>query len=69
MRQLVENHVKVASCAVCHQRIDPFGFALEKYDRSAACAEKDLGGLAVDAKVKLKDGTEFEGIAGRAVFC
>ncbi len=31
---------------------------------SAGCATKDLGGLAVDAKAKLKDGTEFEGIDG-----
>jgi hypothetical protein len=26
--------------------------------------EKDLGGLGVDAKAKLKDGTEFDGIDG-----
>ena len=32
MRQQVEKHATVASCAVCHVRIDPFGFALEKYD-------------------------------------
>ena len=31
---------------------------------SAGCATKDLGGLAVDAKAKLRDGTEFEGIDG-----
>ena len=32
--------------------------------RSAGCATKDLGGLAVDSRAKLKDGTEFEGIDG-----
>src|SRR5207248_6354730 len=31
-RQLVEKHVSAPSCAACHVRIDPFGFALERYD-------------------------------------
>jgi hypothetical protein len=64
MRQLVEKHTRVAECAVCHQRIDPFGFALEKYDPIGRLREKDQNGLALDARVKLKDGTEFEGIDG-----
>src|SRR5206468_7540590 len=51
-------------CAVCHQRIDPFGFALERYDPIGRLREKDLGGLALDSRVKLKDGTAFEGIDG-----
>jgi len=64
MRQQVEKHAKVPACAVCHVRIDPFGFALEKYDAIGRLRAKDLGGLAVDAKAKLRDGTEFEGIDG-----
>jgi hypothetical protein len=64
MRQVVENHVSVAQCAVCHQRIDPFGFALEKYDPIGRLREKDLGGLPLDSHVKLRDGTEFKGIEG-----
>jgi hypothetical protein len=64
VRQLVEKHVSVPSCAVCHVRIDPFGFALEKYDPIGRLREKDLGGLPIDVKTKLKDGTEFEGIDG-----
>jgi hypothetical protein len=64
MRQVVEKHVSVPQCAVCHQRIDPFGFALEKYDPIGRLREKDLGGLPVDSQVKLRDGTEFEGIEG-----
>lgn len=63
-RQLVEKHASVVECAVCHQRIDPFGFALERYDPIGRRRDKDLGGLAVDARAKLKDGTEFEGIDG-----
>ena len=64
VRQQVEMHSKAPQCAVCHVRIDPFGFALEKYDPIGRLRTKDLGGLAVDAKAKLKDGTEFEGIDG-----
>ncbi|MCI0700194.1 MAG: DUF1592 domain-containing protein [Planctomycetia bacterium] len=64
VRQLVERHVKDQACAVCHVRIDPFGFALEKYDPIGRLREKDFGGLAIDTKTKLKDGTEFEGIDG-----
>jgi hypothetical protein len=64
MRQQVEMHAKNSACAVCHVRIDPFGFALEKYDPIGRLRTKDLGGLALDTKVKLRDGTEFEGIDG-----
>ncbi len=64
MRQVVEKHVSVAQCAICHQRIDPFGFALEKYDPIGRLRDKDLGGLPLDSEVKLRDGTEFEGIEG-----
>ncbi len=64
VRQQVEMHSKAPQCAVCHIRVDPFGFALEKYDPIGRLRTKDLGGLAVDAKAKLKDGIEFEGIDG-----
>ncbi len=64
MRQLVEKHTRVAECAVCHVRIDPFGFALEKYDPIGRLREKDFGGLPLDSRARLKDGTTFEGIDG-----
>jgi hypothetical protein len=64
MRQQVEKHARVQECAVCHQRIDPFGFALERYDPIGRRRDKDLGGLAIDSQAKLKDGTEFDGIDG-----
>jgi hypothetical protein len=63
-RQLVEKHVSVPSCAVCHVRIDPYGFALEKYDPIGRLRDREISGLAIDAKSKLKDGTEFEGVDG-----
>ena len=63
-RQLVEKHASVPSCAVCHQRIDPFGFALERYDPIGRRRERDSGGRAIDARAKLRDGTTFEDLDG-----
>lgn len=64
VRQLVEKHAHAAECAVCHQRIDPFGFALEAFDPIGRFRDKDLGGHLVDTAAKLKDGTTFAGIDG-----
>ena len=64
IRQLVEKHTELQQCAVCHERIDPLGFALEQYDTIGRWREKDLGGRLIDAKAALKDGTRFEGIDG-----
>ncbi|HTU25987.1 MAG TPA: DUF1592 domain-containing protein, partial [Pirellulales bacterium] len=64
VRQMVEQHARVAECAVCHERIDPFGFALEKYDAIGRFREVDLGGRKIATDARLKDGTEFDGIDG-----
>jgi hypothetical protein len=64
VRQLVEQHARVAECAVCHRRIDPLGFALEHYDAIGRFRDKDSGGVSIDCHAKLKDGSEFEGIDG-----
>ena len=58
-RQMVEKHVSDRSCAVCHVRIDPFGFAFENFDAIGRRLKQPA-----DAKAKLRDGTEFEGIDG-----
>ena len=63
-RQMVEQHVSDATCAACHVRIDPFGFAFEKFDPIGRFREKESGGQPVDAKARLRDGTEFDGIEG-----
>jgi hypothetical protein len=64
VRQLTEKHTRVAECAVCHQRIDPYGFALEKYDPIGRLREKDLGGRPIDCAAHLRDGTQFNGVEG-----
>lgn len=64
LRQQVEKHSKNPACAVCHQRMDPFGFSMERYDTIGRFRDRDLGGLAVDDRATLKDGTRFKGIDG-----
>jgi hypothetical protein len=64
VREMVARHTSVPECQTCHVRIDPFGFAMEKYDPIGRFREKDLEGRPVDVKVQLKDGTRFEGVDG-----
>ena len=56
-RQLIEKHSSDPSCIVCHQQIDPFGFALEGFD---AIGRK----RPADTQAKLTDGTAFNGLDG-----
>jgi len=58
-RQLIERHSSTPGCAKCHSQIDPYGFALERYDT--------IGRLrpgAVDTKTRLADGHRVDGIQG-----
>lgn len=64
VRQMTERHVSDESCANCHVRIDPFGFALESFDAIGRFRLKDLVDQPVDTHARLRDGTEFEGIQG-----
>lgn len=48
IRQQLDKHRADASCAVCHQKIDPQGFALESFDVMGAWRERYRG----DAKDK-----------------
>jgi hypothetical protein len=63
-RQRVEKHVNDATCAACHVRIDPFGFALDRYDPIGRRRDAELGGHPIDCRSRLKDGTEFADIDG-----
>ena len=50
VRQLVEKHTSDPKCAVCHRRIDPFGFALEAFDAIGRHRDKDLGDRPIDTQ-------------------
>jgi hypothetical protein len=63
-RQLVERHDVDPNCARCHQRIDPFGFALEGFDAIGRARVKDTANLPINTAAKLPDGTQIQGFEG-----
>jgi len=63
MRQQLEQHRANPTCASCHSRMDPIGFALENYDAVGKWRAKE-GEAPIDASGKLPDGRTFEGPAG-----
>jgi hypothetical protein len=64
VRQLVERHSIDPKCIVCHQRIDAFGFSLERYDAIGRRRDKDLADRPIETRVKTMDGAEFDGLDG-----
>ena len=64
VREMTEKHVSDESCANCHVRIDPFGFALEAFDAIGRYRLEDLIGKPVNTQAQLRDGREFSGIDG-----
>ncbi len=63
-RVLTEKHSGDPKCAGCHARIDPFGFALERYDAIGRLRTKDAAGLAIDTRTRTADGVALDGLDG-----
>ena len=51
---MIERHSSDPSCASCHKRIDPYGFALEGFDAIGRRRE-------ADTRTTLHDGTSIDG--------
>ncbi|MEE8177626.1 MAG: DUF1592 domain-containing protein, partial [Acidobacteriota bacterium] len=62
MRQQMEQHRANPACAICHNRMDPIGFALENFDAVGKWRALDAGS-PIDASGVLPDGTKFQGPA------
>ncbi len=62
LRQRMEQHRKNPSCANCHAKMDPIGFALENYNAIGAFRSKD-GKFDIDVSGEFADGTKFNGAA------
>ena len=64
IRQLTEKHRSVPGCAVCHAKMDPFGFSLEGFDATGRRRDRDLAGRPVETAVELNSGDSFDGLSG-----
>ncbi|MCI0462892.1 MAG: DUF1592 domain-containing protein [Gemmataceae bacterium] len=62
LRQRLEEHRKNPTCASCHARMDPIGFAFENYDPIGRWRDKD-GSFDIDPSGVLPDGKKFKGPA------
>ena len=64
IRDRLKQHASDQTCASCHAKIDPMGFALENYDAVGRWRDDYAGGLPVDASGKLFGEIEFKNIVG-----
>ena len=60
IRGQLEKHREIATCAECHRKIDPLGFALENFDAIGGWRTEYGRNLPVDASGKLPDGATFK---------
>jgi hypothetical protein len=59
LREQLVKHRADATCAQCHNKIDPAGFALENYDAIGAWRDQYERKLKVDSSGRLPDGRSF----------
>jgi mono/diheme cytochrome c family protein len=60
----LEQHKRSASCANCHLRFDPLGFALEHYDPTGRWRDQYADGKPIEDWATLADQTPINGIDG-----
>ena len=63
LRDAMTAHRANPSCATCHARMDPIGFAMENFDAVGKWREVDAG-RAIDTSGAFPDGTAFNGVGG-----
>ncbi|MDB6139636.1 MAG: hypothetical protein JWO94_2708, partial [Verrucomicrobiaceae bacterium] len=68
LREAMQQHRADKACAVCHDRLDPLGFALEDFDPVGKFRTQDEGGGKIDNTGEMKDGTKLNGADGLRAF-
>jgi len=63
LKERIEDHRNHAACMSCHQKIDPWGIALENYDALGRWRDQ-IGGKTVDAASVLPNKASLDGIKG-----
>jgi hypothetical protein len=64
LKEKLEAHKRNSTCANCHMRIDPLGFALEHYDSTGRWRDKYADGKPIDDTSSLTDQTKIAGVPG-----
>lgn len=64
MRELLTKHRDNPSCYECHRKIDPLGFALERFDPIGGWRKSYEKGIPIDTSGELPGGQHFEDVAG-----
>jgi len=64
VRERLARHSRQASCAHCHSRFDPLGFALEHFDPIGRWRDAYRDGHEIEASGTLQDGTTIRGLSG-----
>ena len=63
VREQLVKHREIATCAECHRKIDPLGFALENFDAIGGWRTEYGRDLPVDASGELPNGQAFQTLA------
>ncbi|MDA1276664.1 MAG: DUF1592 domain-containing protein [Verrucomicrobia bacterium] len=63
-RERLAQHSRQPSCAHCHSRFDPFGFALEHFDPIGRWRDAYRDGREIESFGTLQDGTTIRGFSG-----
>jgi uncharacterized protein DUF1592/uncharacterized protein DUF1588/uncharacterized protein DUF1587/uncharacterized protein DUF1585/uncharacterized protein DUF1595 len=63
VRERLSEHRTNATCAPCHNMMDPLGLSLEKYD-AVGRRRSTESGMAIDASGGLPDGSKFADVPG-----
>ncbi len=62
IREQLAMHRENATCASCHQKIDPYGFALENFNAIGGWRENYSGDHKIDPSGDLPTGEKFKGV-------
>tara|TARA_Y100001934_G_scaffold264075_1_gene340456 strand:+ start:1376 stop:3871 length:2496 start_codon:yes stop_codon:yes gene_type:complete len=63
VREQLEKHRENITCAECHRKIDPLGFALENFDAIGGWRNDYGPGNVIDASGKLPSGKSFDNLS------
>lgn len=61
LREQLDAHLTDATCASCHRRMDPIGFAMENFGPTGAWRDEAYG-QPIDASGRLPGGVQFRGV-------